>query len=137
MVQCEPNSRHTLSIYHAGTKAVRREKDPSKRTLYSRTLRAQCVHMSHKNWELTLHKVTNSISYKLSSYKIGLFRTRTGPTDQQEVNQCPGYGHTVRPEGDGLHFPTCRLDLSKIIFKLRLPPLRPSQYSAAGRNTPV
>ena len=27
-------------------KAVRREKDPSKRTLDSRTLRAQCVHMS-------------------------------------------------------------------------------------------
>ena len=27
--------------------------------------------------------------------------------------------------------------LSQLVFKLRLPPLRPSQYSAAGRNTPV
>jgi hypothetical protein len=27
--------------------------------------------------------------------------------------------------------------LSLFFFKLHLPPLRPSQYSAAGRNTPV
>ena len=35
-----------LRMTEVDTKAVRREKDPSKRTLDSRTLRAQCVHMS-------------------------------------------------------------------------------------------